>query len=81
MKKTMMLMGLVLALIFVFTTGCASAPGSYHNVRQQPNTSQALQSAGLLLGQASGNKASPQKRNEGIQGLGALGTLIDFMGN
>ena len=78
--RKIMLMSFVLALVFVFTTGCDSTPGSCYNVRQQPNTSQALQGVGVLAGQLGGNKASPQKQNEALQGLGALGTLIDFMG-
>lgn len=80
MRKKLMLISFVLSLVFVFTAGCANTPGSHYNVRQQPNSSQALQSVGILAGQLSGNKASPQKRNEALQGLGALGTLMDFMG-
>ena len=82
MKRTMVV---ILAVTMIALTGCTgsySRPGVHVNHHYQPSTGRALQSVGELGYQLIGRKngVTPQKYNNNMRALGALGTLMDHMG-
>ena len=83
--KTKIIVIIMLATTTMYITGCTesySGSGSGNHVyhHSQPSTSNALQAIGELSYQAIGrrNGVTPQKYNNNMRGLGALGTLMDF---
>ncbi len=82
MKRTIVV---ILAVTLIPLTGCTgsySRPGFHVNHHHQPSTGNALQSVGELGYQLIGrrNGVTPQKYNNNMRALGALGTLMDHMG-
>ena len=92
MKKAIVV---ILAVTLISLTGCMTAysrrgvnspyrnqPTVNVNHRNQPSTGDALQSVGELSYQLIGkrNGVTPQKYNNNMRALGALGTLMDHMG-
>lgn len=81
--KTRIFVIFVVLSASIFMAGCTesySDSGTHHYYHYQPNTGQALQSLGELAYQTRGKKkgVTPQKYNDGMRSLGALGALIDF---
>jgi predicted small secreted protein len=66
----------------IMTTGCtesySSGSGTDVYVHHQPGSAEALQALGELAYQSGGKRVTPQKYNDNMKGLGALGTLMDF---
>ena len=80
--KKLIIVTLVVASFFL--AGCTesySSPGTHVNHHYKPSTSQGLQALGELSYQAGGKSVSPQKYNDNMNALGALGILMDITGS
>jgi hypothetical protein len=79
--KTRIFIAFVVLSASIFTTGCTESylsQGSHVYHHSQPSTGEALQALGELAYQAGGKRVTRQKYNDNMDGLGALGILMDI---
>lgn len=80
-KKTKVIVVTLVLSVSIFVIGCADPyanQGTHLYHHSQPSTGQALQSLGEIGYQLGGKKVSPEKYNDNMRALGALGLLMDY---